>query len=139
MTTYANIVAPKGTGATMQGLVGAIMEGIGVSTGSFIGGLLIGKIGGSALYRLFAVISIVCGVIHFIVQYALDKMLKDEDLSVHENAKVDIAKKLKQELKASEENGDALNTESLLSDLGEYKEKPEIIKNSPKEAILDKV
>ncbi|XP_037908689.1 major facilitator superfamily domain-containing protein 6 isoform X2 [Hermetia illucens] len=64
MTSYASIVAPPGTEATLQGLVGAIFEGIGVSTGSFIGGLLFRDIGGSKTFRMFGICALCAALIH---------------------------------------------------------------------------
>lgn len=95
MTTYANIVAPHGTAATLQvctnsipfmnahtkirnfyfiqGLVGAIFEGIGVSAGSFLGGYMMNEIGGSNTFRIFGIVAMILSVIHFIAQYFLEK------------------------------------------------------------------
>lgn len=57
----------------MQGLVGAIFEGVGVSTGSFIGGYLMKSVGGSQTFRLFGLAALICAALHFIVQKLLDR------------------------------------------------------------------
>ncbi|GAB0093197.1 major facilitator superfamily domain-containing protein 6-A [Sergentomyia squamirostris] len=68
MASYASIVAPPGTETTLQGLVGAVFEGVGVSMGSFIGGIAFAKIGGSATFRWFGVGALVLLVIHVLVR-----------------------------------------------------------------------
>lgn len=55
-----------------QGLVGAIFEGIGVSTGSFICGYLMDELGGSITFRIFGVTAICLSIVHFFVQRFLD-------------------------------------------------------------------
>ncbi|CAH0715997.1 unnamed protein product, partial [Brenthis ino] len=64
ITSYANIVSAPGTETTVQGLVGAIFEGVGSSLGSFIGGRLYGVYGGWITFRYFGYGALVAGVIH---------------------------------------------------------------------------
>lgn len=97
MTSYASIVAPPGTEATMQvsflfvfekykskrkikfqGLVGAIFEGVGVSIGSFVGGLLFESIGGSETFRIYGIVALVACLVHILVQLLLRKYSKDK-------------------------------------------------------------
>lgn len=54
--------------STFQGLVGAVFEGVGVSLGSFVAGMLFNNIGGSATFRLFATGALVFLVVHVIIQ-----------------------------------------------------------------------
>lgn len=54
-------------------MVGAIFEGVGVSAGSFIAGYLMTEIGGSATFALFGFAAMALSVVHFIVQYLMDK------------------------------------------------------------------
>ncbi|CAG2055051.1 unnamed protein product [Timema podura] len=75
MASYASIVAPPGTEATVQGLVGAIFEGVGVSLGSLIGGTLYDQQGGSFTFRMFGIGSLVLCLLHFIIQRLLGKSL----------------------------------------------------------------
>lgn len=56
-----------------QGLVGAIFEGVGVSTGSFIGGILFERIGGSNTFRIYGIAVLVFCVIHIAVQKLLQR------------------------------------------------------------------
>lgn len=93
MAMYANVVAPSGTAATLQvstwstvcsfwinliatfviqGLVGAVFEGIGVSSGSFICGYLMNIYGGSVTFRIFGVSAICLSFVHYFVQKFLD-------------------------------------------------------------------
>lgn len=72
MTSYASIVAPPGTEATIQGLVGAIFEGVGVSSGSFLAGHLVEKYGGSQTFRYFGISALVLFLIHIAVQRFLE-------------------------------------------------------------------
>ncbi|XP_014287821.1 major facilitator superfamily domain-containing protein 6 isoform X2 [Halyomorpha halys] len=82
MASYASIVAPPGTEATTQGLVGAVFEGLGVSLGSFIGGLLFDKIGGSAAFQWFGIAAAVSCFLHSIAQHFIAK--RTTVLHIHE-------------------------------------------------------
>ncbi|XP_055536477.1 major facilitator superfamily domain-containing protein 6 isoform X1 [Wyeomyia smithii] len=73
MASYASIVAPPGTEATMQGLVGAVFEGVGVSLGSLLAGNLFEKIGGSRTFRLFGATALVLFVVHVVIQFTMDR------------------------------------------------------------------
>ncbi|XP_032671290.1 major facilitator superfamily domain-containing protein 6 [Odontomachus brunneus] len=55
MVSYGDKVTPSGTKATMQGFIGAVFEGIGVSSGSFICGWLIDTYGSVTAFRAFSV------------------------------------------------------------------------------------
>ncbi|XP_055690284.1 major facilitator superfamily domain-containing protein 6 isoform X2 [Lutzomyia longipalpis] len=68
MASYASIVAPPGTEATLQGLVGAVFEGVGVSMGSLIAGISFDKIGGSLTFRWFGLGALVLLVVHVVVR-----------------------------------------------------------------------
>nr|XP_018907870.1 PREDICTED: major facilitator superfamily domain-containing protein 6 [Bemisia tabaci] len=72
MASYASIIAPPGTEASVQGLVGAVFEGVGVSCGSLIGGLLAGWYGGAALYRVAAIGCFLVCVLHVMIQKLID-------------------------------------------------------------------
>lgn len=73
MASYASIVAPPGTEATVQGLVGAVFEGMGISLGSLIGGVLYDKLGGALTFRVFGVASLFACAIHFLLQWLLER------------------------------------------------------------------
>lgn len=78
MASYASIVAPPGTEATTQGLVGAVFEGVGVSLGSLIGGIIYEKYGGWWAFRIFGLASLVCCVVHVIAQHLVNRTSKKE-------------------------------------------------------------
>lgn len=94
MTSYASIVAPPGTETTVQGLTGAVFEGVGTSLGSFIGGRLYEVYGGWNTFRWYGYGAFVCCVFHFIIQYLLPKhknnRKKNEDKT--EEKKCDVKK-----------------------------------------------
>jgi MFS family permease len=79
MASYASIVAPPGTEATMQGLVGAVFEGVGVSLGSFVGGVLYDVYGGPWTFRLFGIGALIVCLLHAGVQY----LIKRSDFENH--------------------------------------------------------
>lgn len=56
----------------MKGLVGAIFEGIGVSSGSFVCGYLMNIYGGSVTFRIFGITAICLSFVHYFVQKFLD-------------------------------------------------------------------
>lgn len=93
MASYASILAPPGTEATLQvrnlidnfsrsrlkfkhfqGLVGAVFEGIGVSTGSFIGGILMNNLQGSVTFKIFSIGAFAFFGIHVLVQWIITKV-----------------------------------------------------------------
>lgn len=47
---FASVIAPRGLGATAQGLFAATMSGFGGITGSLVGGLLLDRFGGSGMF-----------------------------------------------------------------------------------------
>ena len=53
---YANEHAPAGMEASAQGLFGAAVMGVGAALGGLLGGLLIGSVGGRAMYLVFGAI-----------------------------------------------------------------------------------
>uniref|UniRef100_A0A1L8DEU6 Putative transporter n=2 Tax=Nyssomyia neivai TaxID=330878 RepID=A0A1L8DEU6_9DIPT len=84
MASYASIVAPPGTEATLQGLVGAVFEGIGVSMGSFIAGISFEKIGGSLTFRWFGLGALGLLVIHILVRRLHDRYAPKFELMQNE-------------------------------------------------------
>lgn len=77
MTSSASIVAPAGSEATMQGLVGAVFEGLGVSAGSSLGGVLYQKVGGPLTFRYFGFGALIVCAIHIVVQRLLQELPKE--------------------------------------------------------------
>uniref|UniRef100_A0A182S8Y0 Major facilitator superfamily associated domain-containing protein n=1 Tax=Anopheles maculatus TaxID=74869 RepID=A0A182S8Y0_9DIPT len=101
MASYASIVAPPGTEATMQvstiykqaafvtrlqsidyfplqlipfkGLVGAVFEGVGVSLGSLLAGNLFNHIGGSKTFLAFGIAALILCALHVVLQHLYDR------------------------------------------------------------------
>ncbi|XP_030372524.1 major facilitator superfamily domain-containing protein 6 isoform X2 [Scaptodrosophila lebanonensis] len=73
MASYASIVAPPGTEATMQSLVGAIFEGVGVSMGSLIAGLLFEAFSARVTFEIFGVAAFIAFIVHVLVQMCLQR------------------------------------------------------------------
>ncbi|XP_034839248.1 uncharacterized protein Sugb [Maniola hyperantus] len=71
MTSYATVVSPPGTETTVQGVVGAVFEGVGTSLGSFIGGRLYTAYGGWNTFQYFGIGAFVACALHMLAQYAL--------------------------------------------------------------------
>ncbi|XP_066138114.1 major facilitator superfamily domain-containing protein 6 [Euwallacea fornicatus] len=71
MASYASIIAPIGTEATMQGVVGAVFEGIGASIGSLCGGYAISSVDGTLTFRYFGFGALGICALHVIVQWLL--------------------------------------------------------------------
>ncbi|XP_032592051.1 major facilitator superfamily domain-containing protein 6 isoform X2 [Drosophila grimshawi] len=73
MASYASIVAPPGTEATMQSLVGAIFEGVGVSMGSQIGGQLFVAVSARTTFEIFGIGAFIAFIIHVCLQMYLQR------------------------------------------------------------------
>ncbi|KAK4315572.1 hypothetical protein Pmani_013213 [Petrolisthes manimaculis] len=73
MTSYASFMAPPGTEATMQGIVGAAFEGIGVATGGLLGGSLYRSVGGSRTFLYVGVFNVGFTFLHIILQALVAK------------------------------------------------------------------
>lgn len=73
MTSYAKLVAEPGTEATVQGLVSALCEGVGVALGSFIGGILVDQYGGAAAFRVFGIAAMAMTLFNIVAQMLLEK------------------------------------------------------------------
>uniref|UniRef100_A0A2L2YNT3 Major facilitator superfamily domain-containing protein 6 n=2 Tax=Parasteatoda tepidariorum TaxID=114398 RepID=A0A2L2YNT3_PARTP len=67
MTSYAKSIAPEGTEATVQGIASGAFEGLGVATGSLLGGIGIRYLGASTTFLSAGVLSILCSLVSLIV------------------------------------------------------------------------
>ncbi|XP_067134754.1 major facilitator superfamily domain-containing protein 6-like [Centruroides vittatus] len=71
MTSYAKVVAPVGTEATMQGILGGIFEGLGIAVGSLLGGLNVDYNGSHDTFQKAGLIAIVCCLFHLVINIIL--------------------------------------------------------------------
>ncbi|GFS57311.1 hypothetical protein NPIL_508521 [Nephila pilipes] len=67
MASYAKTIAPEGTEATVQGLASGTFEGLGVATGSLIGGYAFRTVGGRTSFFWIGIVSFSFGAINFII------------------------------------------------------------------------
>ncbi|XP_011686883.1 PREDICTED: major facilitator superfamily domain-containing protein 6 [Wasmannia auropunctata] len=74
MVSYGDKVTPSGTKATMQGFIGAVFEGIGVASGSFICGWLLDSYGGVAALRTFSVGALLWLAAFWLMELLLKKL-----------------------------------------------------------------
>ena len=79
MTSYAHIISPPGFESTMQGIVGAAFEGLGVAIGSFVGGAVYKAYGGVFMFRAFGLFAIIMCLAHAFVHIMLLKCVKEDD------------------------------------------------------------
>jgi len=79
MTSYAHIISPPGFESTMQGIVGAAFEGLGVAIGSFVGGAVYKTYGGVFMFRAFGLFAIIMCLAHAFVHMMLLKCVKKEE------------------------------------------------------------
>jgi PPP family 3-phenylpropionic acid transporter len=76
---YAYENAPSGLAATGQGLLSATMSGLGTAVGSFLGGLLIGSIGGRGMYLMFGIVVLSSAIFFTLLQRALSPISSKRD------------------------------------------------------------
>ncbi|GFQ94547.1 major facilitator superfamily domain-containing protein 6-B [Trichonephila clavata] len=81
MTGYASNNAPPGTATTLMGILGGLFEGLGVATGSLLGGFGFDKIGGRKTFLIAACISLVCAPLLAIVNIVRRKPYRKAETS----------------------------------------------------------
>ncbi|XP_046440617.1 major facilitator superfamily domain-containing protein 6-like isoform X4 [Daphnia pulex] len=72
MASYANLIAPPEATSTLQGIFGALFEGIGTSIGSLFGGFIYESYGGAIMFRSFGIYALVYGAIYSLSHFAMD-------------------------------------------------------------------
>ncbi|XP_072383960.1 major facilitator superfamily domain-containing protein 6-like isoform X2 [Diabrotica undecimpunctata] len=76
MASYASVIAPPGTQTTMQGLVGAVYDGIGLSMGSLVGGIFYKNYGGINTFKYFSYFALTVTVCHIFIQLIISCIQK---------------------------------------------------------------
>lgn len=76
MAFYAKTIAPEGTEATVQGLASGTFEGLGVASGSLIGGYGFRTVGGRTTFFWIGIISFIFGAINFVINYIISRSRK---------------------------------------------------------------
>lgn len=79
MTSYAYVIAPAGFGSTMQGIVGAAFEGLGLAIGSLVGGAIYKNYGGPFLFQAFGVFSLVMCLLHALLQLLMGRFCHEDN------------------------------------------------------------
>lgn len=74
MVSYGDKVTPPGTKATIQGFIGAVFEGIGVSSGSLLCGWLMDKYGGITTFRVFSIGVLIWLMCFWLIQLLLRRL-----------------------------------------------------------------
>lgn len=67
--TYAAKLSTTTTDTSIQGLLGGLYYGVGKGTGSLVGGYLMKAFGTRPTYQIFAVVSLVTGIVYFLFNY----------------------------------------------------------------------
>jgi hypothetical protein len=96
MTSYAYLIAPPGAGTTLQGIFGALFEGIGnvyiyiyyrrffdvflmhileagTAVGSLLGGFIFQNYGGAVMYRSFGIYTLIFGILYSSIHAFMDR------------------------------------------------------------------
>ncbi|XP_046815965.1 major facilitator superfamily domain-containing protein 6 isoform X1 [Vespa crabro] len=74
MVSYGDKVTPPGTQSTIQGFIGSIFEGIGVSSGTLLCGWIMDVYGGVEAFRIFSVGALIWLSIFWFMQLLLRKI-----------------------------------------------------------------
>lgn len=98
--SYAADLATPATLATLQGVYGGLHYGVGRGVGSLIGGFLMKPIGVRDTFRLTGAISLVTGIVYFVLNKLYFQKLQDERRKAQEEEK----KKAKEEEKGDKKN-----------------------------------
>ncbi|XP_014255175.1 uncharacterized protein LOC106669867 [Cimex lectularius] len=67
VVAYASIVAPPGTSATVQGLVGGMDDGLGFAIGNLLGGIILKLYGGQTLFYTASGFAAFCCLLHSVL------------------------------------------------------------------------
>ncbi|XP_011861775.1 PREDICTED: uncharacterized protein LOC105558607 isoform X2 [Vollenhovia emeryi] len=67
IVTYASVISPPGTSATVQAIAAGMKEGLGYMIGSFLAGFLFEKIGGRMTFRAYSGLAAFAALMYFIL------------------------------------------------------------------------
>ena len=71
--SYANEIAPKGTGATAQGIFSGVQFGLAGVVAGLVGGFLYENIGAELMYRWVGIFGLIVAIPLFFMRYRLDR------------------------------------------------------------------
>ncbi|XP_011058182.1 PREDICTED: major facilitator superfamily domain-containing protein 6-like [Acromyrmex echinatior] len=77
IVTYASIISPPGTSATVQAIATGTKDGLGYAIGSFLGGFLFRKIGGQRTLRVYSGLAILSALVYIILYTLYIKRTSD--------------------------------------------------------------
>lgn len=72
--SYINENAPPGLSATTQGVFGAAVFGFGAAVGGFIGGILLERVGGAAMFAFFGFTTLGMLIVYILLERRLPKL-----------------------------------------------------------------
>ncbi|XP_011861711.1 PREDICTED: major facilitator superfamily domain-containing protein 6-like protein B [Vollenhovia emeryi] len=67
IVTYASVISPPGTSATVQAIAAGMKEGLGYMIGSFLAGFLFEKIGSRMTFRTYSGLGALAALMYFIL------------------------------------------------------------------------
>nr|XP_022901741.1 major facilitator superfamily domain-containing protein 6-A-like [Onthophagus taurus] len=76
---YANVIAPPGMSATLQGIAAGMDDGFGYAIGGILGGVIYKYLGGRYTFQIFSTFALLCSLIHVILHKTILKSHFDED------------------------------------------------------------
>ncbi|XP_023238122.1 major facilitator superfamily domain-containing protein 6-like isoform X2 [Centruroides sculpturatus] len=91
MTSYGKLVAPPGTEATMQTILGATFHGLGIGTGSLLGGFSFDNFGGRMTYRFLGYFTLITAAVYKCITLFIageNTVIKEEE----RNKRMDMTK-----------------------------------------------
>jgi MFS family permease len=90
-TNYVGTISPPGMNTTVQGLLAATYQGLGGSSGAFIGGFIYSRFGGKVAFFIFSCVTIfglaLIAVGAFIARRRRYTALRNEEVEMSENVK----------------------------------------------------
>uniref|UniRef100_A0A6A7G897 Major facilitator superfamily domain-containing protein 6-like n=2 Tax=Hirondellea gigas TaxID=1518452 RepID=A0A6A7G897_9CRUS len=101
MASYASVVARPGTEATMQAMVGAAFEGVGIAIGGSMGGAIFFQYGGQTLFLVLGIFNLIFSVVFAATNWGINKCQPDT-AAYHTHYPVLSAEPITSELSSSD-------------------------------------